>query len=45
MSTVTKRMRRLMAAWKITAEVHADPELATILRQDAEDLGPAPTSS
>lgn len=31
----------LVAAWKHTAEVYADPELAAILKQDGEDLGPA----
>ncbi|MGW5703823.1 hypothetical protein [Amycolatopsis japonica] len=32
----------LVAAWKSTAEVHADPELAEILAQDVEDFGPVP---
>jgi hypothetical protein len=32
----------LVAAWRSTAEVHADPELAKILSQDAEDFGPVP---
>jgi hypothetical protein len=33
---------QLIAEWQHTAEVHADPELAAALRQDAEDLGPVP---
>jgi hypothetical protein len=33
----------LMAAWKHTAEIHADPELAAILQQDSGDFGPVPT--
>ncbi|MBN6036286.1 hypothetical protein [Amycolatopsis sp. 195334CR] len=34
----------LVAAWRHTAEVHADPELAAILQRDGDDLGlvPAP---
>jgi hypothetical protein len=29
----------LVAAWKHTAEIHADPELAKILQQDGGDFG------
>jgi len=38
---------RLVAAWRHTAEVHADPDLIRALRQDAADHGPvpAPTAS
>ena len=32
----------LVAAWRHTAEVHADPELAGILQRDGDDLGPVP---
>lgn len=31
----------LIAAWRHTAEVYADPELLAALRSDGEDLGPA----
>ncbi len=34
----------LITEWQHTAEVHADPELAAALRQDAEDHGPVPAS-
>lgn len=33
---------QLIAEWQHTAEVHADPELATALRGEADDLGPVP---
>ncbi|GLZ41223.1 hypothetical protein [Actinokineospora sp. NBRC 105648] len=33
---------RLIAAWRHTAEVHADPRLLAILQQDGEDLGDVP---
>lgn len=33
---------QLVDAWRHTAEVHADPELARILTQDGDDLGPVP---
>jgi hypothetical protein len=32
----------LVAAWKHTAEIHADPELARILQQDGGDFGSVP---
>ncbi|UJW34823.1 hypothetical protein L3Q67_14240 [Saccharothrix sp. AJ9571] len=35
----------LVAAWRHTAEVHADPALAEILQRDGEDLGPVPAPS
>ncbi|HEY3607437.1 MAG TPA: DUF6247 family protein [Pseudonocardiaceae bacterium] len=31
---------QVVTAWQHTAEVYADPELLTILRQDGEDFGP-----
>jgi len=34
---------RVATAWQHTAEVHANPELLTILRQDGGDCGPVPT--
>ena len=33
---------QLIAEWRRTAEVHADPRLLTILRRDGEDLGDVP---
>jgi hypothetical protein len=33
---------QVVTAWRHTAEVHADPELLTILRQDGADRGPVP---
>jgi hypothetical protein len=33
---------QLIIEWQHTAEVHADPALLTALRQEADDLGPAP---
>lgn len=33
---------QLIEEWRHTAEVHADPELAAALLQDADDLGPVP---
>jgi hypothetical protein len=33
---------QVVTAWQHTAEVYADPELLTILRQDGEDFGPVP---
>lgn len=33
---------QVIAEWQHTAEVHADPELASLLRQETEDLGPVP---
>jgi hypothetical protein len=33
---------QVVTAWQHTAEVCADPELLTILRQDGEDFGPVP---
>lgn len=33
---------QLITEWRHTAEVHADPELAAILSQDADDYGPVP---
>jgi hypothetical protein len=35
----------LVAAWRHSAEIHADPELSEILQRDGEDAGavPAPT--
>ncbi|EWC58570.1 hypothetical protein UO65_6116 [Actinokineospora spheciospongiae] len=33
---------RLIAEWQHTAEVHADPRLLKILRQEGEDLGDVP---
>jgi hypothetical protein len=33
---------QLIAQWRHTAEVYADPRLLTILRQDVEDLGDVP---
>jgi hypothetical protein len=33
---------RLVAAWRHTAEIHADPELAAILKQDGDDFGAVP---
>lgn len=32
----------LVAAWKHSAEIYADPELAKVLRQDAADFGSVP---
>jgi hypothetical protein len=33
---------QVIVEWRHTAEVHADPELATALAQPADDLGPVP---
>jgi hypothetical protein len=33
---------QLVTEWRHTAEIHADPELAATLLQDAEDFGPVP---
>lgn len=33
---------QLIAAWRHTAEVHADPELLAILRRDGQDFGDVP---
>ncbi|MGH3517398.1 MAG: hypothetical protein ACRDQ7_08280 [Haloechinothrix sp.] len=36
---------QVIAAWRHTAEVHADPELLSILTSDGEDLGAVPESA
>lgn len=36
---------QVVAAWRHTAEVYADPELLAVLRKDGEDLGPVPAPS
>lgn len=33
---------QLIAEWQHTAEVHADPELARLVRQESDDFGPVP---
>lgn len=33
---------QVIAAWRHIAEVHADPELLSILTSDGEDLGAVP---
>jgi uncharacterized protein DUF6247 len=33
---------QVIAGWRHTAEVHADPELLAILRQDGQDFGEVP---
>lgn len=33
---------QVISAWKSTAEIHADPELAEILSADGGDFGPVP---
>ncbi|MFF1614844.1 hypothetical protein ACFVYA_44400 [Amycolatopsis sp. NPDC058278] len=35
-------LANLVAAWRSTAEVHPDPELAKILAQDGDDFGDVP---
>jgi MoxR-like ATPase len=33
---------QVISAWRSTAEIHADPELAAILSTDGSDHGPVP---
>lgn len=33
---------QVIAEWQHTAEVHADPELARLVRQESDDFGPVP---
>lgn len=36
------RVVQVISAWKSTAEIHADPELAAILSTGGADFGPVP---
>lgn len=36
---------QVISAWQSTAEIHADPELATVLSVDGADYGPVPRAS
>lgn len=36
---------QVISAWRSTAEVHADPELAAVLAADGADYGPVPAPS
>jgi hypothetical protein len=36
---------QVIAEWRHTAEIHADPELLAILRQDGQDFGEVPEST
>jgi hypothetical protein len=33
---------QVIAEWQHTAEVHADPDVAALVRQESDDLGPVP---